>query len=148
MEETVSLKHFLKEKGYTKIPLTYTNTNHFEVRAHLNGISGRFILDTGASNTCVGTDCIEHFNLHTEESEIKASGAGGSNLHTKASKDNILHIKGWNKKNLEVVIFDLTHVNEALTMQDALPVHGIIGADVLKKGKAVIDYKKKNLYLK
>lgn len=135
-------------KGYTRINLEFTQTNHFEVRAHLNGIEGRFILDTGASTTCIGFDCIEHFNLFAEASEIKASGAGASNMQTQISKNNILTLKDWTKKKVEVVLFDLSHVNHALTMHDALPVHGIIGADILKKGKAIIDYNKKTLYLK
>lgn len=146
--EEVSLKFYLKSKGYLKVPLTFTNTNHFEVRAELNGIEGRFILDTGASSTCIGMDCVDHFNLSAEDSEVKASGAGGTNMLTQVSKDNTITIKGWQRNNIEVVVFDLTHVNQALTLQDALPVHGIIGADVLKKGKAIIDYNKKNLYLK
>ena len=135
-------------KGYVRVPLTLTQTNHFEVRAHLNGIEGRFILDTGASTTCIGFDCIEHFNLFAEDSEIKASGAGASGMETQISKNNVLHLKEWSKKKVEVVLFDLSHVNQALTMHDALPVHGIIGADILKKGKAVIDYAKKAVYLK
>ncbi|MEC7262760.1 MAG: acid protease, partial [Bacteroidota bacterium] len=49
---------------------------------------------------------------------------------------------------LKIVLFDLVHVNQALVSHNALPVDGIIGADVLKKGKAVIDYNKKCLYLK
>ncbi|MGB5668134.1 MAG: acid protease, partial [Maribacter sp.] len=39
-------------------------------------------------------------------------------------------------------------VNEALTTHNALPVDGIIGADVLKRGKAIIDYKNSCVYLK
>lgn len=70
-----NLKTFLLKKGYHIIPLTLTRTNHFELTAHLNGIQGRFIVDTGASSTCVGLDCIKHFNLIPELSEIKASGA-------------------------------------------------------------------------
>jgi hypothetical protein len=46
------------------------------------------------------------------------------------------------------VLFDLVHVNEALTSHKAMPVDGIIGADILKKGKAIIDYRKQGLYLK
>ena len=144
----ISLKKLMLTKGYTRINLEFTQTNHFEVRAHLNGIEGRFILDTGASTTCIGFDCIEHFNLFAEASEIKASGAGASNMQTQISKNNILTLKDWTKKKVEVVLFDLSHVNHALTMHDALPVHGIIGADILKKGKAIIDYNKKTLYLK
>lgn len=143
-----SIGKILKGEGYTKIPLKYTNTNHFELKAHLNGIEGRFILDTGASSTCVGVDCVDHFKLFAEATEIKATGAGASDLLTQISVNNVLTIKGWTKKKQEIVVFDLTHVNQALTMHDSLPVHGILGADVLKKGKAIIDYKKKKLYLK
>lgn len=95
-----------------------------------------------------GLDCIKHFNLIPELSEIKASGAGATNMETQISKKNILEIGPWQKKKVELVLFDLTHVNQALTQNDALPVHGIIGADVLKKSKAIIDYSKKRLYIK
>ena len=46
------------------------------------------------------------------------------------------------------MLFDLIHVNTALTQHGVKEVHGIIGADVLDKGKAVIDYDKLVLYLK
>ncbi|TRZ46359.1 retropepsin-like aspartic protease family protein [Robertkochia solimangrovi] len=143
-----SLKKLLKSKGYESTPLTLTKTNHFEVRGSINGIEGRFILDTGASSTCIGLDCIDHFNLTSEDSEIKATGAGASNMLTQVSKKNMIEIGNWSVKKIKLVLFDLTHVNAALTEHDALPVHGIIGADILRKGKAVIDYNKKMLHLK
>jgi hypothetical protein len=43
--------------------------------------------------------------------------------------------------------FDLSHVNEALIQHKSKPVHGIIGADVLMKGKAIVDYYNHYLYL-
>ena len=39
-----------------------------------------------------------------------------------------------------LVIFDMTHVNDALQQYKAKTVHGIIGADILMKGKGIIDY--------
>ncbi|MBD0850048.1 retropepsin-like aspartic protease [Maribacter arenosus] len=144
----LSLKKLLRKKNYIRIPLDYTATNHFEVVAKINGISGRFILDTGASNTCIGFDKIEFFNLVSKESEIKAAGAGATNMKTLLSTKNTIKIGKWNKRKQKIVLFDLTHVNEALTTHKALPVDGIIGADVLKRGKALIDYKGNSLYLK
>ena len=138
----------MAEKGYAKIPLTLTKTNHFEVTAAINGVPGRFILDTGASSTCVGFDFIDHFKLTAESSEVKASGAGATHMETQIAKKNHITIHRWKKKKIALVLFNLTHVNEALTEHKALPVHGIIGADILKKGKAVIDYEKKLLFLK
>lgn len=143
-----NLKSFLRKKNYFKIPFTLTATNHIEVYAKLNGIAGRFILDTGASNTCVGIDKIKLFNLNTKTSKIKAAGAGAIDMETKVSSKNQIQIGSWQKKKLKIVLFDLVHVNTALTTHKVLPVDGIIGADVLKKGKAIIDYNKQFLYLK
>ncbi|WP_421808025.1 retropepsin-like aspartic protease [Flagellimonas sp.] len=143
-----SLKKFLKSKDYLKIPLVLTKTNHFELVASINGVKGRFILDTGASNTCVGMDKIEFFEMLSEATDIKAAGAGATEMETLISNKNKIQIGDWKKKKQKVVLFDLTHVNQALVNHNALPVDGIIGADLLNKGKAVIDYHKKCLYLK
>ncbi len=137
-----------KFKKYIRIPLILTATNHLEIKAALNGVPGRFILDTGASNTCVGLDKIEFFDLVSEDSEIKAAGAGATNMLTQISAKNKIMIGKWKMKKFKLVVFDLSHVNEALTSHDAEPVDGIIGADILKKGKAIIDYGQECVYLK
>ncbi|WP_411894224.1 retropepsin-like aspartic protease [Winogradskyella sp. A2] len=143
-----TLRDFLLNKGYSKIKLKFTKTNHFEIKASINGIKGRFILDTGASSSCVGFEAIERFNLKVIDSEIKAVGAGASDMFTKISKSNDLKIGTWEKSRVALILFNLSHVNNGLINHNAEPVDGIIGADILKKGKAIIDYEKKYLYLK
>lgn len=143
-----SLKQYLEEKGYQKIKLTYTATHHLELKAKINNIEGNFILDTGASSSCVGFEAISHFKLLAEESDVKAAGAGATNMLTQIAVKNNINIKGWKAKKVDLVLFDLKHVNAALINHKAEKVHGIIGADILKKGKAIIDYKSKNLFLK
>ncbi len=143
-----TLQDFLIEKGYSKVKLKLTKTNHFEIKATINGVKGRFILDTGASSSCVGFEAIERFNLKVKDSEIKAVGAGASDMQTKISKSNTVKIGKWKKQRVVLILFNLSHVNEGLINHNAEAVDGIIGADILKKGKAIIDYQKKNLYLK
>ena len=143
-----SLNKILKSKKYISIPLVLTETNHFEIKAKINGVSGRFILDTGASNTCVGIDKADQFKLVLKSSEIKAAGAGATEMETFVSEKNRLELGKWKMKKQQIVLFDLIHVNEALIAHQALPVDGIIGSDVLKKAKAIIDYGKKKVYLK
>ncbi len=143
-----SLRKLLESQGYYRIKLKFTETNHFELVAKINNIEGNFILDTGASSTCVGFDAVTHFNLLAEDSKIRAAGAGATNMLTQIASKNSIEIEGWKKKKLDLVLFDLTHVNEALVNHKAEKVHGILGADILKKGRAVIDYKNKALYLK
>ena len=142
-----NLKDFLFEQGYIRIKLKKTVTNHFEIKLKINKIKGLFILDTGASNSCVGFDEIETFDLSTEESEHKASGAGPSEIDTLISKKNNFAIGKFTLKKHPLILLDLSHINNALVKQKAKPVQGIIGADILHKGKAIIDYNKKYLYL-
>jgi len=142
-----NLKDFLFQQGYYRVKLKKTATNHFEIQAKINHVKGTFIVDTGASNSCVGFDEIDFFNLQTKASEHKASGAGSTEIETRISKKNKLQIGKFKIKKLTLILIDLSHINIALTKQKANPVKGIIGADILHKGKAIIDYNKKYLYL-
>lgn len=142
------LKDVLAEQGYKRRKLKLTKTNHFEVKATLNGIKGRFILDTGASNSCLGFEMAERFLLNAEASDIKAVGAGASDLLTKIAEGNTVKIGKWKAKDVSIVLFNLDHVNEGLLLHGSNSVDGILGADILKKGRAIIDYEKKQLYLK
>lgn len=137
----LTLNKLLIEKGYIAIPLEFTLTQHLVVQAKING------LDSGASNTCVGIEWITYFNLEAEASEIKAAGAGASAMETQVAIKNHLEIGSLSIRRVPLVLFNLTHVNEALQQFNLLPVHGVIGADLLLKKKAVIDYSKKKLYL-
>lgn len=143
-----SIAKTLKKNKYIKIKLKKIATNHLEVKAKINNVKGKFILDTGASNSCVGLDLIEYFNLDAKESETKAAGAGAINMETQQSENNKLEISSWKTNQLNLVLFDLSHVNTALEQHNAKKIHGIIGADVLQKGKAFIDYSRNLLYLK
>jgi predicted aspartyl protease len=143
-----NLHAVLKKEKYKKIKFKVTKTQHLLVKAKINGVLGNFILDTGASNSCVGFESIERFELNAKKSKTKASGAGGTGMKTQISTQNNLQLGSWKNLDFGLVIFDLSHVNEALQAYKAKPVHGIIGADVLLEGKAIIDYYNHYLYLK
>jgi predicted aspartyl protease len=142
------LQEVLKKEKYKKIKFKVTKTQHLMIRASINGVKGSFILDTGASNSCVGFEGIELFGLKAGKSKTKAAGAGASNMFTQLAKDNTMQIGRWKTHDFHLVIFDLSHVNQALTHHKAKAVQGIIGADVLLEGKAIIDYYNHYLYLK
>ncbi len=142
------LQVFLKKKKYKKIKFKVLKTQHLLVKAQINGVKGNFILDTGASNSCVGIDKIEMFSLDAKRSKTKASGAGATGMDTQIAKNNSIKIGSWQNQEIHIVIFDMSHVNEALQNYKVKPVDGILGADVLLKGKAIIDYSNHCLYLR
>lgn len=143
-----AMQSILKKEGYKKIHFKVSKTQHLLIKASINGVKGNFILDTGASNSCVGFESIELFQLTAGDTKTKAAGAGATGMFTQIAKDNTLQLGRWKDPEFHLVIFDLSHVNEALQQYKAKPVQGIIGADVLLHGKAIIDYYNHCLYLK
>jgi predicted aspartyl protease len=143
-----NLPDILKKEKYKKINFKVSKTQHLLIKAKINGVKGNFILDTGASSSCVGFESIELFLLEAQKSKIKASGAGANGMFTQIAIGNKLQLNNWKTHDFNLVIFDLSHVNEALTAYKVKSVHGIIGADILMKGKGIIDYYNHCLYLK
>lgn len=143
----MQLREFLENQNFYRIPLKKLITGHYLFSGKINGISGDFILDTGASTSCVGFLDSAHFKLISEESLIKAAGAGAVNMETMLSRRNDFSINEWKIKNMDFVLFDLSHVNEALSQVKQGTVHGIIGADFLKQHRAVIDYGRNCFYI-
>jgi len=138
----------LKSKGYKKIKFKVSKTNHLIIKAKINGIEGNFILDTGASSSCVDFNDILYFQLTAEDSLTKAAGAGAVGMDTQMSAGNLLQLGRWKTNDFALVIFNMEHVNLALEQYKAKPVQGIIGADILIKGKAIIDYNEEYFYLR
>lgn len=142
------IQEILKKEGYKKLNFKVSKTQHLIIKGTINGVQGNFILDTGASNTCVGIENTLFFQLIAENSSTTAAGAGATGMTTQIAKENILQLGRWKGKSLNIVIFDLSHVNHALVQHNTRPVHGIIGADVFLKANGIIDYYHHCLYLK
>ena len=141
-----TLNKFLKESGYMCTNLDFLKTKHYSLEAKINGINGKFILDTGASNSCICTSLENKFKAISKESKEKASSATSQMTHTKISKSNTIQIGNW-KNTINLITFNMNHINKELSEKKVDPIDGIVGADVLKKSKAILDYKSNKLYL-
>ena len=56
-----NLHEILKKENYRKVKFKITKTQHLLIKAKINGVTGNFILDTGASSSCVGFESVELF---------------------------------------------------------------------------------------
>ena len=144
---SITLNKFLKNDGYCSVKLVFLETKHYLIEAKINGVKGRFILDTGASNSCICTSLEDRFKVISKESKEKASSANSEMTHTMISKSNMIQIDKWEDK-INLISFDMNHINNALSQKKVPPIDGIIGADILKKSKSILDYKTNKLFLK
>ena len=144
---SITLNKFLKTSGYCSVKLIFLETKHYLIEAKINGVKGKFILDTGASNSCICISLENKFKVISKDSIEKASSANSEMTHTKISKSNAIQIGKWEDK-INLITFDMSHINNALSEKKINPIDGIIGADILKKSKAILNYKSNKLYLK
>ena len=138
---------FLKSVGYISVKLKLLKTNHYLLKACINGVEGKFILDSGASSSCICLSLESKFKIDSKKNKIKASSATSNMEDTRLSKNNTIELGKW-RSTINLVSIDMTHINRVLSEKETESVDGIIGADVLKKSKAVIDYESNKLYLK
>ena len=96
----------------------------------------------------VAKDLSKKYKLDYKETTIKAKGAGPEHIDANLSKNNRINLGKWQWKNCIIALIDLSPINTAFEAVNLAAVDGIIGADVLKNGSAVIDYDKNYLYMK
>jgi len=142
------LKNILKTKGYTSIRLKKTKSQHLVALLEVNNTEGLFLIDTGASNSCISADKEVHFTLIAKENMLELSGAGSEKLEAKPTTKSSIAYNGLFLVTLKFFLLDMTSINNSLSEQGSEMIDGIIGADFLKKTNALIDYKSKKLFLK
>jgi predicted aspartyl protease len=149
-QEAKELKTFLLQKNYKAIAIKQNAAGHLLVPVIVNDVESLFILDTGAGATVVDSQQAEKLQvvLLIDSTEFTGAGAGGQGLEVIPSKNNRVAIGEHVLKDFPLSVMSLEHVRQAFVQ---LGIHedfsGVIGVDILKPGKAIIDYSTMTLYL-
>jgi len=134
----------MKKKFYCKLRLT--KTKHLWCAARINGKNAVLLVDTGASNSCIHSELQEHFELILKGEPFDAAGASAGKMKATLTSKCKLELCKDSADKHAFVLLDLNHVNQTLQNQGARKIDGILGADFLKRKKAVIDYGERMLY--
>ena len=122
---------------------------HLAINISINGKKANVIIDTGASRTVFDKERIKRFVTTRSK---KLNGKLSSGLGTNSMESHHLNISKMDLGKIRIgdyatVLLDLSHVNNSYRQLGLKEVEGVIGSDILKKFKAVIDYHKKCLKL-
>lgn len=124
-------------------PFVLHGSGHIIVPAAVNGVPVRMIVDTGAGATIVDAAAAEALGLRGPAAEARATGAGGDGLAMRIATGNTLAIGDLRERDIALGIMDLGHVTSALARSGAGEVSGVIGADLLVRHGAIIDYRRR-----
>lgn len=126
------------------IPFFITVTNHLLVKINIENQSFCFLVDTGASASCIDQNVLQQLAIETTPIAFQIASA---NAHfTDSCKTQPINISlGQYQTKREFVSMDMQFINQALAQQSVEPVFGIMGADWLISENAVIDFVTKQL---
>ena len=122
---------------------------HIMVQGQIQGKEACFLIDTGASRSVFDTNTISTFidDIQFEKREGMTAGVGSSDLETAAFIIESLSIGCLEITQYEAVALDLESIHEMYGKLGLPHIDGIIGGDLLKRYKAVINYRSKKLRL-
>ena len=122
---------------------------HIMVKGMIHGKEANFLIDTGASRSVFDPKTISSFidDLTFEKKEGITAGVGGSDLESSTFRIDIFSIGDMEIRDYEGVALDLDNVHELYGKLGLPHIDGILGGDLLKRYKAIINYKSKKVRL-
>ena len=140
-------------RRYIEVPLQLLDIEgegfHIMVKGLIHGKEANFLIDTGASRSVFDPKTIASFieNLQFEKKEGMTAGVGSSDLESATFIIDKFSFGTMEILNYEAVALDLENIHEMYEKLGLPHIDGILGGDLLKKHKAIINYKSKKLRL-
>ncbi|HMJ94074.1 MAG TPA: retroviral-like aspartic protease family protein [Allosphingosinicella sp.] len=132
--------------GFAPIPMTALPSGHHSVSVMLNGKAAVFLVDTGAGATIIHTPYLARFALS------RGAGAGTATNPTGKLRFDPVAVKGFavggTKTRLDkIYAMDISYLVDAVSAASSQRVEGLVGQDVLRDQKAIVDLDQSILYL-
>ena len=140
-------------RHYIEIPLQLLDIEgegfHVMVEGSIHGKEAHFLIDTGASRSVFDPKTISSFiyNLTFEKKEGMTAGVGSSDLESAVFTIDQMQLGELVINDYQAVALDLENIHEMYGKLGLPQIDGIIGGDLLKRHKAVINYRCKKMRL-
>jgi hypothetical protein len=140
-------------RRYIEVPLQLLDIEgegfHIMVKGMIHGKEANFLIDTGASRSVFDPKTISNFidDIQFEKKEGLTAGVGSSDLESATFRIDVFSIGEVEIFDYEAIALDLENIHEMYGKLGLPRIDGIIGGDLLKRYKSVINYKGKKLRL-
>lgn len=145
-EDAGTVDHALCLLGFEAVPLRELSTGHHLVEARINGHDAAFILDTGANMSVVHAWLAAELGISPGRSGEDSVAIPGARLAGRARVDGFA-LGQVPIRQTSIVTADLGQLLTTLSSVSGTKVYGLIGQDVMKEHRAVIDVARSLLYL-
>ncbi len=151
MDYTAALAELLAGHGFRRFGISRTEIGHLLLAGRLDGRPIDIVLDTGAGKTFVELGyCRAEGIAVTDTGRAGSPAAGAANSAVSnvfMLRDARMSLDNFLLRTDGLFAIDMTFTNEKLKARGVEPIRAVIGQDVLRNHRAVIDYAKLALYL-
>ncbi len=133
----------LANEGFSVLALRRGSDDQFELagRVAVNGIPGRFLVDTGARVSVIDRRSLKRFKLTSERTTARISGAlGGRTERLRAALATSFRVGPAEMRPFLFGVTNLGALNQSRDRSDD-DFHGLIGTDVLRAYQFIIDFR-------
>ena len=140
-------------RRYIEVPLQLLDIEgegfHVMVKGTIHDKEANFLIDTGASRSVFDPKTIATFieDIAFEKKEGLTAGVGSSDLESATFVIDSFFVGGLEIHDYEAVALDLENIHEMYGKLGLPRIDGILGGDLLKRHKAVINYRSKKMRL-
>jgi hypothetical protein len=132
--------------GFAPIKMTALASGHHSVSVMLNGKPAAFLVDTGAGATIIHSPYLERFALS------RAPGSGTATNPTGKLRFDPVAVKGFavggtRTRLNKIYAMDISYLVDAVSAASPQRIEGLVGQDVLRDQKAIVDLDQSILYL-
>ena len=124
-----------------KILLEITVSKHIVCNLKINNKRARFLVDTGASNSCFDISKKEKYNIQSKGKEVELTSAAEKKMGAISSDSCKLTFNSHRGLDVTLMLIDMNTINDALEEQKDKKIDGILGGDILNEIEAKINYK-------
>lgn len=135
----------------TEIPIQLVSIEddgfHLMLKGLINSMPANFLIDTGASRTVFDNTVIRKFvtNPQFEANEKLSTGLGTNEMPSEVLEIEKLQFGDLIIIGYQAVAIDLKHVHLSYQHLGLPQIDGVLGGDLLKHYKAVINYKTRKI---
>jgi predicted aspartyl protease len=122
---------------------------HLMISGIINNYKVHFLIDTGATLTVMDLGRMKKI-FPGQQFDVYQKffmGIGTGDIEPWSFTIGVIDLCGLKIKNKEVVLIDMSAINKAYAAFDLPRIDGVIGGDILKEYKALIDYANSTLDL-
>lgn len=135
----------------TEIPITIIGIEddgfHLLVKGQINGLDANFLIDTGASRSVFDQTGILAFigEVDFEENEKLSTGLGTNSMPSQVTNIKTIVFGDLMITDYTAIAIDLKHVSESYEKLGLPHIDGILGGDLLKRFRCVINYRTRKI---